>query len=80
MEYLSHWIWSYNSLNFIFFLLLFSDAIIKKDSMPLAKKVLKISPPVPRRMGWKGDNDESSVFHIKFKTESGRDEVGFLHN
>ncbi len=52
-----------------------TDAIIKKESMGLAKKILKISPPVPRRMGCKGSDDESSVFYIKFRTESGRDEV-----
>ena len=54
-----------------------TDAIIEKASMPFAKLVLKITPPVPRRKGW-DDNDESCVFHIKFKTEEGRSEVIFV--
>ena len=43
--------------------------------MTLAKWVLKIYPPVPRRRGDKSTEDDSSVFHIKFKTESDRTEV-----
>ena len=43
--------------------------------MPMAKNVIKISPPVPRRKGWDEEDEETSVFHIKFKTERGRDEV-----
>ncbi len=56
-------------------LLFLLDAIIKKDSMTLAKKVLKISPPVPRRMGGKSAEDDSSVFYLKFKSDSDRNEV-----
>ena len=52
-----------------------ADSIIKKESMTLAKWVLKIYPPVPRRRGDKSTEDDSSVFHIKFKTESDRTEV-----
>ena len=51
------------------------DAIIKKESMTLAKKVLKISPPVPRRMGGKSAEDDSSVFYLKFKSDADRNEV-----
>ena len=43
--------------------------------MPLAKKVLKIAPPVPRRMGGKEVGDDSSMFHLKFKSEDDRTEV-----
>ena len=50
-----------------------TDAIVEKTSLPFAKRVLSISPPVPRRKGW--HNDETSVFHIRFRTEEGRDEV-----
>ena len=42
--------------------------------MTFAKYVIKITPPVPRRRGWEED-DDSSVFHIKFKTHEGREEV-----
>ena len=52
-----------------------SDAVIEKTSLPFAKRVLKITPPVPRRRGW-DESDESCVFHIRFKTEKGRNEVG----
>lgn len=52
------------------------DAMVEKISLPFAKRVLSITPPVPRRKGW--ENDESSVFHIRFKTEEGRNEVCHL--
>lgn len=48
--------------------------------MPLAKRVLKITPPVPRRMGGKDAGDDSSTFHIKFKSESDRNEVELEFN
>lgn len=51
-----------------------ADAIIEKVSLPFAKIVLKITPPVPRRRGWE-DDEESCVFHIRFQTEEGRNEV-----
>lgn len=41
--------------------------------MTFAKWILKISPPVPRRMGCSSD---TSDFFIKFKSESERSEVG----
>lgn len=52
-----------------------SDAIIEKTSIALAKYVMKISPPVPRRKGWEDTDDETGIFYIKFKTSNGRDEV-----
>ncbi len=52
-----------------------ADAIVEKVSMTRAKRVLKISPPVPRRMGNTDMEGDSSVFHIKFKTDSNRNEV-----
>ena len=57
------------------FLFLILDAIIKKESMTFAKRALKISPPVPRRMGGKSADDDSSVFYLKFKSDSDRNEV-----
>ena len=44
----------------------------------MAKRVLKISPPVPRRMGGKSADDDSSVFYLKFRSESDRDQVSSL--
>jgi hypothetical protein len=55
--------------------LFITDAIIEKTSMKFAKRVLRISPPVPRRMGHKEAGDDSSIFHLKFKSDSDRDEV-----
>lgn len=49
------------------------NSIIERVSMTFAKYVIKITPPVPRRRGWEED-DDSSVFHIKFKTHEGREE------
>ena len=57
------------------FLYQHTDAIIEKTSIALAKHVLKISPPVPRRKGWEDTDDETGIFYIKFKTGDGRDEV-----
>lgn len=52
-----------------------TDAIIEKTSIALAKNVLKISPPVPRRKGWEDTDEETGIFYIKFKRSEGRDEV-----
>lgn len=50
------------------------NAIIEKDSMPFASHVLTISPIVKRRPNWEG-SEESSIFHLKFKTNEDRSEV-----
>jgi hypothetical protein len=47
-------------------------AIVEKTSLPFAKLVLSITPPVPRRKGWR--SDETSIFYIRFRTAAGRDE------
>ena len=49
------------------------DAIVEKTSLPFAKRILSITPPVPRRKGW--SNDESCIFYIRFRTSEGIDEV-----
>ena len=54
--------------------LILIDSIIERISLPFAKRILKVTPPVPRRAGWDKD-DESSVFFIKFRTDDGRNEV-----
>lgn len=50
------------------------NAIIEKTSLPFAKYVMKISPPVPRRKGWEDTDEQTGIFYIKFKTSEGRDE------
>lgn len=48
--------------------------------MTRGKRALKISPPVPRRMGTKDAKDsdgDSSIFYVKFRSESDRCEVEF---
>ena len=50
-----------------------TDAIVEKTSLPFAKTVLSITPPVPRRKGWR--DDETSIFYIRFRTVEGRNEV-----
>lgn len=49
------------------------NSVIEKVSMPFAKKVVKITPPVPRRKGWE-DSNESCIFYISFHTDEGRTE------
>ena len=51
---------------------------MEKTSLPFAKRVLSITPPVPRRKGWK--NDETCMFYIRFRTQEGRDEVGRVYD
>ena len=62
----------------LLFITLIADAIIEKISLPFAKYVIKISPPVPRRKGWEDTDEETGIFYIKFKTSEGRDEVSIV--
>lgn len=47
-------------------------AAIEQEKIKGCKNVLVITPPVPRRVGWK--DDETSVFYINFKTAALRSE------
>lgn len=62
----------------LLFITLIADAIIEKTSLPFAKYVMKISPPVPRRKGWEDTDEQTGIFYIKFKTSEGRDEVSIV--
>ena len=53
-----------------------AGAIIQKTSLPFAKRVLRIVPPVPRRVGW--EKTRSATFHIKFRTDRGMNEVSLV--
>ena len=48
-------------------------AAIEEEKVKGCKNVLIITPPVPRRAGWK--DDETSVFYINFKTAALKAEV-----
>lgn len=48
-------------------------AAIEQEKIKGCKNVLVITPPVPRRVGWK--DDETSIFYINFKTAALRSEV-----
>ena len=54
-------------------LLQITGAIIEKTSLSFAKRVLKITPPVPRRVGW--EKTRTAAFHIKFRSDRGMNEV-----
>ncbi|XP_019856003.1 PREDICTED: uncharacterized protein LOC109584629 [Amphimedon queenslandica] len=49
------------------------DSIIERISLPFAKRVLKISPPIARRKGWNKESS-SGMFYIKFASDNGRNE------
>ena len=48
-------------------------AAIEEEKVKGSKHVLVITPPVPRRAGWK--DDETSIFHINCKTAALQSEV-----
>lgn len=50
------------------------NAVIEKVSLSFAKRVLRITPPVPRRRSWESAEEGSSTFYIKFKKSVTRDE------
>ena len=62
------------SLNGIITFLFITDSIIERISLPFAKRVLKISPPIARRKGWNKESS-SGTFYIKFASDNGRNEV-----
>lgn len=55
------------------FMYIFTDAVIEKVSLSMAKYVMKITPVVARRPS--GADDETAIFYIKFQSDEGRQEV-----